>query len=101
MAEGRKLYMLRFACGHYRGVVSDVELNDRQQREIAANVCDRCGEGQESKGEPPQQKQPEELLEEQRKEKERARMRAYYHANKKKILAKQRKYRKAKRQAGA
>ena len=93
--------MLSFACGHFRGVISAVELDGWEQRKIAANVCDKCGgeQLQESKTEPLQQQQPEELLEEQRKEKERARVRAYYHANKKKILARQREYQKAKKEA--
>lgn len=103
MTEGRKLYMLRFACGHFRGVISRVELDDRQLKYLARGQCGRsqCAPLRRPRDwdkdvRVSQSKAPEQL----QREKENARARAYYHANKEKILARQQKYKKAKKEAG-
>ena len=103
MADGRKLYMLSFACGHFRGVISRVELDDRQLKYLARGQCGRsqCAPLRRPRDwdkdvRVSQSKAPEQL----QREKENARARAYYHANKEKILARQQKYKKAKKEAG-
>ena len=109
MTEGRKLYMLRFACGHFRGVISRVELDDRQLKYLGGGQCGRqqCAplrrprdwdkDVRVSQSKAPEQQK--ELQDELRKEQGKARRKAYYQANREKIRTKQREYRKAKKEA--
>ena len=96
--------MLSFACGHFRGVISRVELDDRQLKYLAGGQCGRsqCAPLRRPRDWDKDVRTggKEKTPEEQQREKENARARAYYHANKEKILAKQRKYRKTKKEAG-